>query len=126
MYEGPIKEALQRWRPGKRSWLIMEDNDPSGFKSNQGKRAKASSGMKTIDQPPYSPDLNPLDFSLWSHIEGKALAGRGRTESRESYKARLRRVALGLPRPLVQKIVQSIKSRAHAIFQAGGKNIAKD
>ena len=104
----------------------MEDNDPSGFKSNRGKAAKAASGMRTIDQPPYSPDLNPLDFSLWSRIEEKALAGRRPAESRESYKARLRRVALGLPRPLVQKIVESIKSRAQAIFEADDKNIAKD
>ena len=126
MYEGPIKAALQRRRPGKRSWLIMEDNDPSGFKSNRGKIAKAASGMRTIDQPPYSPDLNPLDFSLWSWIEKKALEGRRPAESRETYKARLRRVALGLPRPLVQKIVESIKVRAHAIFNADGKNIARD
>ena len=126
MYEGPIKAVLQKWRPGKRSWLIMEDNDPSGFNSNRGKIAKAASGMRTIDQPPYSPDLNPLDFSLWSLIEKKALAGRRRAESREGYKARLRRVALGLPRPLVRKIVEGIKSRAHAIFEADGKNISND
>ena len=81
--------------------------------------------MRTIDQPPYSPDLSLMDLSLWSRNEKKALAGRRRVESRDAYKARLRRVALGLPRPLVRKIVEGIKSSAHAIFEADGKNISK-
>jgi len=55
MYAGPIKKALERRRPGKRSWLIMEDNDPAGFKSSKGKGSKKANHMKTMDQPAYSP-----------------------------------------------------------------------
>jgi hypothetical protein len=27
-----------------------------------------------VDSPPYSPDLNPLDFSVWSVLQEKVLA----------------------------------------------------
>ena len=126
MYSGPIKEALKKARPGKRSWLIMEDNDPAGFKSSRGRNAKAANKMKTMDQPPYSPDLNPLDFSIWSAIQTKALSLRRAKEKGATYKARLRRTALTLPKAMVRKAVQSIRSRAQAIFEADGKNIKQD
>ena len=127
MYEGPILKALQRRRPGKRAWLVMEDNDPAGFKSTAAQRAKAEHGMRTLDQPAYSPDLNPLDFSLWSAVQERVLAEapRGR-ESAAAFKARLRRAALRLPAALVQKAVESIKARAAAVLQANGGNIARD
>ena len=126
MYNGPIKKVLQRNRPGKRSWLIMEDNDPAGFKSSKGKMAKGANHMRTATQPPYSPDLNPLDFSIWAAIDKKALAGHKAGEGMAAYKARLRRTALNMPRAEVRKAVEGIKTRAHAIFAADGGNIRRD
>ena len=75
MYAGPMRKVLQRNRPkqgGKRVWRIVEDNDPSGFKSGKGERAKKSLGIVALEWPKYSPDLNPLDFSLWKQIEDRA------------------------------------------------------
>ena len=126
MYSGPIKKVLQRRRPGKRSWLIMEDNDPAGFKSSKCKQAKGANHMRTMTQPPYSPDLNPLDFSIWAAIDKKALSGHTARESVAAYKARLRRTALGMPRAEVRMAVEGIKKRAHAIFAANGGNIRRD
>ena len=126
MYAGPIKRVLERQRPGKRSWLVMEDNDPTGFKSREGVRAKAANKLKALSQPPYSPDLNPLDFSLWQAIETKALAGRRPRESGSDYKARLRKTALTMPRAAVRKAVQAIRTRAQQIFDADGGHIARD
>ena len=126
MYSGPIKKALQRNRPGKRSWLIMEDNDPAGFKSSKGKMAKGANHMRTVHQPPYSPDLNPLDFSIWAAIDKKALAGHKAGESMAAYKARLRRTALNMPRAEVRKAVEGIKQRAHAIVAADGGHVRRD
>jgi hypothetical protein len=126
MYSGPIKDVLKKKRPGKKHWRIMEDNDPAGFKSRKGKTAKKENKMKTETQPPYSPDLNPLDFSIWAAIDRKALAGRRANETKEVYKARLRSVALGLPAAQVKKAVESIRKRAQAIFEADGGDIARD
>ena len=126
MYAGPIKRVLQKHRPGKRSWLIMEDNDPAGFKSRKGIRAKEEHNLTPLSQPPYSPDLNPLDFCLWRAIETKTLAGRRKNETAAVYKARLRKTALSMPRGEVKKAVQAIRKRAQDIFKAGGGHIARD
>ena len=80
-----------------------------------------------MEWPRYSPDLNPLDFSLWRNIEDRVQesAPRGR-ETVESYKMRLRRAALSTPRADVVKMVQCMRKRASAIWSAGGKDIARD
>ena len=52
----------------KKHFLIAEDNDPTGYKSGLGKAAKRAVGIKTIEWPRYSPDLMPLDFSLWTNV----------------------------------------------------------
>ena len=75
---------------------------------------------------PRSPDLNPLDFSIWAAIDKKALAGHKAGEGMAAYKARLRRTALNMPRAEVRKAVEGIKTRAHAIFAADGGNIKRD
>ena len=126
LYAGPIKRALQKHRPGKRSWLIMEDNDPSGFKSRKGIRAKAENKLTPLSQPPYSPDLNPLDFSLWRAIETETFAARRKGESAGEYKARLRKTAVSMPKVEVKKAVEAIRKRAQAIFEAGGGHIPRD
>ena len=107
-------------------WLIMEDNDPAGFKSGKGKQANKDSKMRTMDQPPYSPDLNPLHFSIWSAIEKEALATRTPREKAPQYTARLKKVALGLARDKVKKAVEGIRIRAQKIFEADGQSIKRD
>ena len=68
MYKGPIMQALKKHRGSKTSYLIAEDNDPTGYKSRKAIAAKQSLGIKTVSWPRYSPDLMPLDFSLWNDI----------------------------------------------------------
>ena len=41
MYKGPVLKALQDAYPGKRCFTVLEDNDPSGFKSSKGVAAKS-------------------------------------------------------------------------------------
>jgi len=126
MYSGPMKRALEKHRPGKRSWLIMEDNDPAGFKSSKARAAKKEAGMKTLDQPAYSPDLNPLDFSIWAAVSDEALKRKPVSKTVKDFKHKLRRVALRLPRRFVKKAVMNIRERAKAIFEAGGKHVSCD
>ena len=77
--------------------------------------------------PRYSPDLNPLDYSLWSAILDRMAerAPKGR-ETVEAYKKRLRRTALRLPKAVVVKALRNMKKRIHAVYQAKGKDIDCD
>ena len=77
---------------------MLEDNDPTGFKSKVAIDAKATLRIKPIEFPTYSPDLNPSDFSLWREVESRMAAQTApKTEAAIGYKARLRRTAMAIP-----------------------------
>ncbi len=127
MYRGPIMNALKKHRGEKSSYLLAEDNDPSGYKSSKAVAEKRSLHIRTVDWPRYSPDLMPLDFSLWTDI-GKRVrntAPKGR-ESVSAFKQRLRRLALCTSTATVRAAVEAMRARAAMIWAADGKDIARD
>ena len=127
MYRGPVVFALKKHRGAKKSYLVAEDNDPVGYKSSKAIAAKQHLNIKTITWPRYSPDLMPLDFSLWTDINRRMQknAPLGR-ESAVAFKARLRRMALRTSTNTVRKAVEAMRTRAGQIWEAKGKNIARD
>ena len=127
VYKGPISRCLRRNYPEKVSYKVLEDNDPSGYKSRKAREAKAASKIVAMQFPRYSPDLNPCDFFLWDEIERRMTANRPRgKESIVAFKGRLRKTAMAIPEAVIRKGVQNIKKRARAIFDAGGHDIACD
>ena len=62
LFRGPVLKALKAKSPGKKQFTIVEDNDPTGYTSKKAVAAKEDSKITT-------PDLNPLDFFLWSEVE---------------------------------------------------------
>ncbi len=62
MYRGPIKKILKSQRGEKKKYVVLEDNDPVGYKSNKAILAKKEIGIVALQFPRYSPDLNPLDY----------------------------------------------------------------
>ena len=61
--------ALKAKSPGKKKFTIVEDNDPTGYTSKKAVAAKEDSKITAVALPRYSPDLNPLDFFLWSEVD---------------------------------------------------------
>ena len=59
-----LAPALRRHRGVKRRSAVLEDNGPTGFKSNKGLAAKESVHIEPLAFPKYSPDLNPLRLLL--------------------------------------------------------------
>ena len=45
MYAGPLSTSLKKSAPRKRAWDVMEDNDPSGYKSRKAVAAKETAMM---------------------------------------------------------------------------------
>ena len=127
MYHGPIMKILKKKRGIKKSYLVVEDNDPTGYKSGKGRAAKKALCIKTVKWPRYSPDLMPLDFSLWQDVQRRmdASAPSG-YESKEAFKKRLRRTALSTPKITVRNMVAKMRSKAKEIYDADGKDIASD
>ena len=107
--------------------MIIEDNDPTGYKSRQAIAAKEALGITTLPWPKYSPELNPLDYSLWDAVESKALEKRAAArETVETYKRRLRSIALSLSESFVRKSVEGLPKRLKQVIDAKGYNIPRD
>ena len=125
VYKGAIATALRRAHPGKRKWSILEDNDPSGFKSRRGQEAKQEVGIEPFAIPRRSPDLNMCDYSLWAEISRRMRKQEkswpaGRKETRKQYLARLRRTAKRLPAAFLNKCVGDMKRRCEKLLAAKG------
>ena len=126
-YRGPIFAALKRYRGEKGSYRVLEDNDPSGYKSRKATDAKRELGITTIEFPRYSPDLNPMDFFLWAEVDRRMVANAPTArETKQQFMARLRRTALNIPEDVIRRGVASMKKRAQAVFDAKGGNILRD
>ena len=110
------------------SFQVLEDNDPTGFKSTAGIRAKKSAKIKVFAIPPRSPDLNVMDFAIWRAINVKMRTQerkfpRSKRETRTAYIARLRRAAHSLPKKSINKAIAGMKRRCKLIYDAKGGHI---
>ena len=125
MYRDALYPALRRAFPGQRQLRVLEDNDPAGYKSRVAEEAKKELNIAPVCLPPRSPDLNPLDFTIWSEInkrmrmhESKWPAGK--RESRTQFVNRLRRTAMGLPAAYIEKSVGNLARRMQLLKAARG------
>lgn len=126
IYRGPLLKALQKHRGVKAKYVILEDNDPSGFKSGKGMAAKREVGIRAIPFPKYSPDLNPLDFHVWHAVEEKVMKKLKGPVSVKKFGTLLRAAARSIKRDAILAAVASIKDRAKAVVAAKGGAIARD
>jgi hypothetical protein len=125
MYNGPLAKALKKAYPSAKRARICEDNDPAGFKSGKALAAKSAQDFLTFDLPPRSPDLQVLDYFVWSEVQRRMRAQEEKfpatlKETREAFLSRLRKTAQGLPPSLVLKAIRDMKRRAQLLFAAQG------
>ena len=92
-----------------------------GFQSRRGKAAKEAHRIKSWTIPPRSPGWMPLDYSIWSEIERRVYdVGAPRAETNDQVQARLRRVALRLPKGYVTRTVLKMKANILATVASAG------
>ena len=124
LYSGPLKTTLRHTYPNKRTHKVLEDNDPTGYKSGAGVEAKRASKIHVFEIPCRSPDLNPLDYSIWAEVNKRMRAQernwKNKKESRTQYVARLQRTAEGLDRAFVDDVIGNLAVRCERLYQAGG------
>ena len=118
---------MKRHRGSKRRYTILEDNDPTGWKSTAARAAKASLKITPLEIPAYSPDMNPCDFALWDEVERRMAEQQTPDgETPDGFKARLRRTAKGIPKATVLKMVLAMKRRTQSIYENQGGHIPMD
>ena len=127
VYRNVLAPALKRHRGEKRRYILLEDNDPTGFKASIAMAAKAAMKIQPIAFPTYSPDLNPLDYALWQEVENRM--GRQQAPAGETiggFKARLSRTAKSIPTRVVTKMLASMRGRTQSVYACGGGHIPRD
>ena len=71
-----------------------------------------------------SPDLNPLDYSIWAEVNKKMreqeLTWKTKKESRDQYVARLKSTAQRLDRAFVNDAIGNLTVRCERLHQAKG------
>ena len=124
LYTGPLKAALRRNYPNKRTHTVLEDNDPTGYKSGAGVAAKRACKISVFEIPCRSPDLNPLDYSIWAEVNRQMREQernwKKKKETRAQYAARLQRTAQGLDPAYVNDVVGNLAVRCERLYQAQG------
>ena len=127
-YKGPIAKKLRAVFPVHATFKVLEDNDPSGFKTKLGLKAKAEAKISSFDIPKRSPCLNVCDYFLWSAVNRRMREQErpwpaSKRESREGFLKRLCRTALATPRATVRAAVGDMKRRCNRLLAANGGNI---
>jgi hypothetical protein len=119
---------LQDDRPGRAA-----TRDPQAFATYAGRAAedKLLHLFETMQLPPRSPDLNPLDYKVWLAVRAKMRAiekdfAKGFKEKLAAYWARLERTALGLSKETVDKITGDMHRRVAELVKTHGKFVSKD
>jgi hypothetical protein len=125
MYTGPVKAALQNALPREKKHLMLEDNDPTGFKSGLGETAKKAASIKAFVIPKRSPDLSVLDYAIWKFMTRRMHAQEhkfspSKRETRAAYIERLRRAAMSIPKKSIGKAIANFQSRCELLYRARG------
>ena len=110
LYAQIVTPALKARYPGQKRYCILEDNDPTGNRSKKGIDAKRSNKLEVLRIPKRSPELNVLDYAIWSEVERRMRSTErkwpiGKEESRVAYGKRLDRTARRLPAAFINKSI---------------------
>jgi hypothetical protein len=125
MCSNKLAPALRGAYPGRRRFRVLEDNDPSGYKSKLALDAKTREKIDGVQFPKRSPDLNPLDYGFWAEVNKRMRKQElrfkaNKRETKAQYAARLRRTVMNLPPSFLKALVSSMKRRCADLVAAGG------
>ena len=122
MYQNVVLTALKKKFPSRSTFTLLEDNDPTGNQSKKGKLAKLAGKMHVLAIPKPSPDLNVLDYNIWSTVEKlqeNAMKAE-KCETHADFIKPLDRTAFNLPASLINDAVGSLQNRCRLLLKAKG------
>ena len=123
VYQTSILQALLPWTQQHFKgchWTFQQDSAPSHTAQTTQHWIKTNfpDFITPFQWPPYSPDLNPLDYSIWSILEQKAC--RQQHNSIQSLKRALVRAWDEISLETINKIVDDFPKRLRKCIEANG------
>ena len=124
-YHDGVRPALDKRWPRTKRFTILEDNDPTGNTSGLGKQAKKGLKLDVFVIPKRSPDLNVMDYAVWSEIERKMRTQernwkKAKRETREQYIDRVQHTAQSLSKGFIDSSIGNLKRRCSLLLEAKG------
>ena len=125
LYRDVVKPALRSRYPRTKQFCVLEDNDPTGNRSKKGLQAKQEAKLEVFRIPKRSPDLNVMDYAVWSEVERRMRVQEKKwrtpkSETREAFERRLDRTARGLPQPFIDNSIMDLQRRCKRLRDAEG------
>lgn len=121
--ESILEGVLQPWASehfGRRRWCFQQDSAPAhkACVVQQWCRDKCPDFIDVNQWPPYSPDLNPLDYSIWAILEAKVNSER--YASLAQLHAALQQAWDEIGLELLASVVENWRKRMRACVKANG------
>lgn len=118
-----LQNVVEPWAHGhfgNRHWTFQQDSAPAhAAKTNQDWcRDRFPDFISKTEWPPYSPDLNPLDYSVWSVLEAKVSAKRHNNP--EQLKRSLMAAWEEIDEDYLRATVEDFPRRLNACIEAKG------
>ena len=113
----PASQAIKKHFENK-NFTFQQDNAPSHTSRKTQAWCRANFPNFWIKEmwPPASPDLNPLDFNIWSILEAEAYAKTHNTI--EGLKVSLKKAWAKIPQEKLRVLVESFRGRLKQIVKA--------
>ena len=120
-----LAHDLAKALPDKRRFTILEDNDPTGYKSAKGIAAKDEASIGVFEIPKRSPDLSVLDYAIWAEVNKRLRRQEskwpnGKKETRAAYVKRLKLTIRSLPEDFLLKSIRDMARRCQRLYEAKG------
>ena len=122
VYLDALKSVVIPWcnqMADGRPWVWQQDSAPAHkSKETQAWLQKECYDFVTFSHCPPLPDLNPLDYFVWSYVEN--ITNMASHNTNASLIAAIRRVFAEFPSALVQKACSQFRIRIEAVIEAEG------
>jgi inhibitor of nuclear factor kappa-B kinase subunit alpha len=123
VYRTMLEEKLLPWAQehfGEEDWTFQQDSAPAhrARQTQDWIRLNFPNFITSQKWPPYSPDLNPMDYSIWSILESKACAKPH--QSIGALKRSLKKAWDELTLDTVAKVVDNFPKRLKLCIDAEG------
>ena len=123
VYLDVLKSVVISWCnqvAGGRPWVWQQDSAPA-YKSKETQawlQKECSDFVSFSHWPPSSPDLNPLEYFVWSYVEN--ITNMTSHNTKASLIAAIRRVFAELPPALVEKVCSQFQIRIEVVIEVEG------
>ena len=122
VYLDVLKSVVISWCnqvAGGRPWVWQQDSAPAHkSKETQACFRRSATTLYPFSLAPYFPDLNPLDYFVWSYVEN--ITNMTSNNTKASLIAAIRRVLAELPPAPMEKACFQFRIRIEAVIEAEG------